>query len=226
MKQTEFDRIRAYVEEAMAGADPVHDVQHVTRVLWNALDIGSEEPIDRDILIAACLLHDIGQPAEMADRRLCHGEVGSRMAYDFLLSLGWPEERSAWVSACILTHRYRTGRIPESLEAKILFDADKLDVTGALGVARTLQYGALLGDEPLYRLDEAGRIQTGSGGMPSFFQEYDFKLRNLAEGMYTRRGRELARQNQAQADAFYDALLAQLQGGADRGRQILQQALE
>lgn len=226
MRQTEFDAIRAYVEKAMAGTDPVHDVQHVTRVLWNALDIGSEEPIDRDILIAACLLHDIGRPAEMADRRLCHAEVGSRMAYDFLLSLGWPEERAAWVGACILTHRYRTGRIPESLEAKILFDADKLDVTGAIGVARTLQYGALLGDEPLYRMDGTGRIQTGPGGEPSFFQEYDFKLRSLAGGMYTRRGRALARQNQARADAFYDALLAQLQGGADRGRQILRQALE
>lgn len=226
MKQAEFETIRAYVEETMAETDPVHDFQHVLRVLWNALDIARGEEIDRDILIAACLLHDVGRPAEMADRSLCHAEVGSEMAYRFLRSLGWSEGRAAWVRDCILTHRYRAGRRPQSQEAMILFDADKLEVTGPIGVARTLQYGALLGDEPLCRTDGAGRVLVGPEGEPSFFQEYDFKLRGIAERLYTRRGRELARKNQALGDAFYRELLEQLQTGLDRGRAALADALD
>lgn len=221
MKQAEFETIRAYVEEIMAESDPVHDFQHVLRVLWNALDIGREEEIDRDILIAACLLHDVGRPAEIADRSRCHAEVGSGMAYEFLLSLGWPEDRAGWVRDCILTHRYRAGRRPESLEAKILFDADKLEVLGPIGVARTLQYGAMLGNEPLYRLDREGQIQVGPHGEPSFFQEYDFKLRSVPDKLLTRRGREKAHALRAEGDRFYDTLLAQLREGLETGRNCL-----
>lgn len=226
MKRAEFEAIRAYVEQTMAGTDPVHDFRHVLRVLWNALDIGREEAVDWDILIAACLLHDVGRPAEMADRSLCHAEVGSGMAYDFLLTLGWPADRAGRVRECILTHRYRAGRRPQSPEARVLFDADKLEVTGPIGVARTLQYGALLGNEPLCRTDGAGRVLVGPEGEPSFFQEYDFKLRGLAEQLYTRRGRELAQRNQAKGDAFYQNLLEQLQSGLDRGRETLADILE
>ena len=221
MTQTEFGAIRTYVEQAMAGTDPVHDFQHVLRVLWNALDIGLEEKIDRDILIAACLLHDVGRPAEISDRSLCHAEVGSKMAHGFLLSLGWPEARAAWVRDCILTHRYRADRAPESMEAKLLFDADKLDVLGLIGVARTLQYGAMLGDEPLYRLDGMGQVQVGPKGEPSFFQEYDFKLRTVPEKLLTRRGREKALILRAEGDRFYDALLTQLRDCLETGRNRL-----
>lgn len=197
-----------------AQSDSAHDALHIGRVLRTALDIaGYEEQVDEDILTAACLLHDIGRPREIADPRADHALVGGEMAEQFLTGLGWSRQRAAWVRASIETHRYRKGRIPQNVEGRILFDADKLDVSGAMGIARTLQYGAILGDrEPLYRLGADGRVLTASDSPPSFFQEYNFKLRGLAGKMYTARGRELALQRQKTADAFYDALLAEIQG--------------
>ena len=73
--------------------------------------------------------------------------------WPYLLENGFSEAFADAVRSCILTHRFRVARPPQSIEAKILFDADKLDVTGALGIARTLLYKGTV-TEPLYLLDE------------------------------------------------------------------------
>ena len=142
------------IERYMLGImdDSAHDCQHVYRVLYNALEIAKAEPaVDYDILISACLLHDIGRPDQVADPSLCHAEVGSEKAYRFLLGLGMTEAFASQVRHCILTHRFRKNLLPQTIEARILFDADKLDVTGAIGIARTLLFKGTV-TEPLYRL--------------------------------------------------------------------------
>lgn len=220
MDRAEFQTIEGYMLQQMA--DMAHDAQHVYRVFYTALDIaGRETEARRDIVAAAALLHDVGRAAQARDPALCHAQVGAEMAYRFLTrELGWDEGRAGHVRACVLTHRFRSDRPPESLEAKIVFDADKLDVTGAIGVARTLMYGGQVG-QGLYRLDQDGRVLTGTETAPSFFREYDFKLRGIAGGLYTRRARELARGRQKAADDFYSALLAEVTGCLERGRSAL-----
>lgn len=204
--------------------DAAHDPGHIYRVLGTALTLADSEPqADRDILVAACLLHDVGRQEELKSGT-DHALAGGDMAYDFLLSLGWEPQRAQWVRRCIQSHRYRNDLKPETIEAKILFDADKLDAAGPIGVVRTIQYGVTLGDtEPLYRLDERGRILTGADGEPSFFQEYDRKLRHVPDMMLTQRGRELARELQESANRFYDALLGQLRDSLELGRDKLEQ---
>lgn len=220
MDRAEFQAIEGYMLQQMA--DMAHDAQHVYRVFYTALDItGRETEADRDIVAAAALLHDVGRAAQARDPALCHAQVGSEMAYRFLTrELGWDEGRAGHVRACVLTHRFRSDRPPESLEAKIVFDADKLDVTGAIGVARTLMYGGQVG-QGLYRLDQDGKVLTGAETAPSFFREYNFKLRGIAGGLYTRRARELVRGRQKAADDFYGALLAEVTGSLERGRLAL-----
>ena len=116
---------------------------------YQALQIAKGYPdVNRDILIASCLLHDIGRMKQFQNPQLCHAEEGGKMAYEFMRSLGWNEKDCKHIQECITTHRFRTDRQPESIEAKILFDADKLDVTGALGISRTLLYKGRAG-EPL-----------------------------------------------------------------------------
>lgn len=219
MTQGEFAALEAYM--LSHAGEAVHAADHIYRVLGNALTLAESEPgTDREILIAACLLHDVGRAQELktgAD----HALVGGDMAYDFLLSRGWPAHRAAWVRDCIRSHRFRGELPPETIEARILFDSDKLDAVGPIGVARTLQYGALLNDEPLYRLDREGRILTGAEGEPSFFQEYDRKLRSLSGQMLTRKGRELAGDLQEAANRFYDALLLQLRRSVEQGQDKL-----
>ena len=147
MDKSTYQRIESYMLSCMD--DSAHDAEHIYRVLSNALVIAREETgVDYDALICACLLHDIGRPDQIRDPSLCHAAVGCEKAYGFLTENGFGADFAAHVRDCIRTHRFRKNDQPESLEAKILFDADKLDVVGASGIARTLVYKGTV-TEPL-----------------------------------------------------------------------------
>jgi len=207
----DLKQIEAYMESCMTN-DAVHDAEHVRRVVKAALVItdAEEGPVDRDVLTVACLLHDIGRKEELADRTLCHARVGAEKARRYLLGNGYDESFAAHVADCIRTHRFRSNDPPVSIEAKILFDADKLDVTGAIGIARTLAYQSVLGT-PLYVRNADGTISDGREGREnSFIGEYHRKLKSIYDRFYTKKGAELARDRQAIAVVFCDALLHEI----------------
>ena len=206
--------------------DSAHDPQHIYRVLYNALEIAkAEEGVDYDVLVTACLLHDIGRKEQFENPALCHAMVGGEKAYIFLTENGFGVGFSQKVRHCIQTHRFRKSMQPESMEAKILFDADKLDATGALGIARTLMYKGNVA-EPLYNVLPDGTIGDGSGQEPpSFFREYKFKLEKLYGQFYTARGAELAQQRREIAAAFYESLYREVNTGYTSGRQMLQELI-
>lgn len=226
MKKSEFAAIEQYMLTCMK--DSAHDKDHVYRVLNNAMAIAREtQGADMDVLIAACLLHDIGRPDQIADPSLCHAQVGAERAYAFLRGIGWPQDGAAHVRSCIRTHRFRKSDPPESLEAMILYDADKLDVTGAIGVARTLQYnGALC--EPIYGTAADGSICDGSGDQEpdSFCREYRYKLIRIYDRFMTEAGARMASERQAAAEAFYQSLMAEVQSSVEAGGNVLGAVLE
>ena len=208
--------------------DAAHDKEHIYRVLNNALQIAEEaEEVDYDVLITACLLHDIGRKEQFADPRLCHATVGGQKAYDFLLAQGFGEEFAQKVRHCIQTHRFRKAMQPQTTEAKILFDADKLDVTGAIGIARSLMYKAEVA-EPLYTKLPNGGICDGSreDAPASFFREYKFKLERLYDKFYTAAGARLAADRRKIAADFYESLYREVNAGYEEGQAILQKRLE
>ncbi|MDE6594661.1 MAG: HD domain-containing protein [Oscillospiraceae bacterium] len=225
MLKSDYTAIENYMTECMN--DSAHDREHVYRVLYGAMDIAkSESGVDFDILTAACLLHDIGRAEQFANPKLCHAEVGSEKAYRFLLKLGWSEERAKRVRDCVKTHRFRSDCPPESIEAKILFDSDKLDVAGAIGIARTLFYRGQVG-EPLYRLNPDGTVSDGgSDTEPSFFREYKFKLENLYDKFFTKRGKELAEGRRRAAVDFYNSLLSEVRSEYETGKKFLERVIE
>ena len=210
MTREEFKQI----ERIMLGhtEDSAHDFEHVFRVLRAALSIAKTHPeADLDVLIAACLLHDIGRSAQFKNPSVSHAEAGADMAYAHLVEIGWGEARAKLVQDAVRAHRFRGPHKPESIEAMILYDADKLDVTGAMGVARTLLYQGALG-EPLYRVDERGEPMDGREDAPSFMNEYVIKLSRLYGGFYTPEGAEMARSRAAAARDFYESLLKEAKG--------------
>lgn len=209
MKKEIYQKIENYMLSCME--DSAHDKAHVYRVLYLAMEIAEKEtPVDYDILISACLLHDIGRKEQFADPRLCHAQVGSEKAYRFLREMGFSEDFAGHVRDCILTHRFRKGNPPQSIEARILFDADKLDVTGTIGIARTLLYAGEI-SAPLYTLREDGTVSDGIGeDSPSFFREYKFKLEKLYGRFYTDAGTALAASRQQAAADFYNALYGEV----------------
>lgn len=225
MTRNIYDAIKRHMLACMS--DSAHDSEHVYRVLYNALEIAkAEKHVNYDILIAACLLHDIGRKDQLADPSLCHAAVGSEQAYDFLLDLGMEEPFAAQVKHAIATHRFRKHLPPQTIEAKILFDADKLDVTGAIGIARTLMYKSNLA-EPLYTKLPDGRISNGEQeDAPSFFREYKFKLEKLYDRFLTAKGAELAKERQTIAAAFYESLYHEVNAGYTAGGETLESLLK
>ncbi len=220
MNQNTYSLIENYMLSCMS--DSAHDKEHVYRVLYNSLEIAKHEAnVDYDILISACLLHDIGRKEQFDNPKLCHAEVGAEKAYQFLRENHFDKAFADKVSRCVLCHRYRNNNEPQTIEEKILFDADKLDVTGAIGIARTLVYKGRV-EEPLYSLDAEGKVSDGENdASPSFFQEYKYKLERLYDKFYTACGSELAQKRQEAAITFYENILAEVSEGYEQGKAAL-----
>lgn len=221
MTRAQYEAVEAYMHQCMQ--DSAHDREHVYRVLHTAFQIAETEPeADREVLACACLLHDIGRSEQFADPRLCHAMVGGDKAFRFLREQGFPEAFAQQVRGCIQSHRYRANNPPQTLEARILFDADKLDATGAMGIARTLLYAGQV-SAPLYTRDASGGVSDGKDDtVPSFFREYHFKLAKLYDRFYTRRGRELAMARREAAEHFYHAMLLEARLSHAAGEAVLQ----
>ena len=210
MEKERFELLESYMLSCMD--NNAHDKEHIYRVLYTALEIAqSEKDVDFDILIAACLLHDIGRKEQFENPKLCHAEVGAKKAYAFLVENGFSEGFAKVVSDCISAHRFRGNNPPKTIEAKILFDSDKIDVAGAMGVARTLYYNSSLG-EPLYNLDEKRNVLKGEDDSGvSFFQEYKFKLEKIYSKLQTEKGKEIAESRRKAAEVFYNNLLSEVE---------------
>lgn len=225
MTRAEYTKIETHMLTLMK--DSAHDPMHIFRVLCNALRIAEREPdADMDVVIAASLLHDIGREAQSKNLELDHAQIGANMALEFLPTLGWNDMKAAHTCDCIRTHRFRRGDEPKSIEAKIVFDADKLDAVGAIGVARTLNYGGQY-NEPLYALDGSGEILTAGGGaeISTFFQEFNYKLIRLYDKFYTKRGAEIAESHRAAATDFYRSLESEIMNAHKSGNSILEATL-
>ena len=200
---------KLYMEQFIG--DVAHDMEHIYRVLNTALDIAkTEDKVNVSILIVACLLHDIGRGKQFENPKLCHAREGAEMAYKFLSEKGINHEEAIKVKECIETHRFRSDSSPESIEAKILFDADTLDVTGALGIARSLHYEGKAGI-PLYHVGNKGKIIDGKDDLEdSFLREYNYKLINVYNRLYTKRGKEIAEERKKITYAFYEELYKEI----------------
>ncbi len=193
--------------------DPVHGFDHVLRVMHSAEDIGEQLGADLEILRAAALLHD-ASGADPREDRAEHQNASAEFARGILSEEGWPENRIEAVVHCIVSHRYRGQDSPETLEAQILFDADKLDVIGAFGVARTLGY-AMQADEPMFAEPSNQFMDTGKA-LPdephSAYHEYLFKLRNVKQRLHTDPARRIATHREQVLVSFFEQLAAEARG--------------
>jgi uncharacterized protein len=219
-------------------SDPVHGFDHVLRVYHLAERLAEIEGADLEIVRAAALLHDIesgelraessqeslidnqqspisNQKSTINNPRLTHHHASADFAAQVLREEGWPDERIAAVKHCIRSHRFRDRQEPpQTLEAKVLFDADKLDAIGAVGVARAIGYAVQAG-QPAYTPPSAQFLETGElepGEPHSAYHEYVFKLRKIKDRMLTASGRKLAEERHRVMAEFFERL-AQEMGG-------------
>jgi uncharacterized protein len=195
--------------------DPVHGFDHALRVYKMAEILGTELGADLEILRAAALLHDAsGAAPGVVGSRSSHEEGSAEFARQILLQEGWDEERIAAVQHCIRTHRFRNKEDPESLEAKILFDADKLDVLGAFGVARTIGY-AVQAERPIFSQPSDQFLAEGTkepGELHSAYHEYLFKLRHVKDRLFTQPAKKIAENRHQLLVQFFEQLAAEAIG--------------
>jgi len=203
-------------------SDPVHGFDHVLRVYRLAEYIAVCESADMEIVRAAVLLHDIdaSQMSEKDSRvnglqRQQHHHASSEFAAQILQQEGWQAERISAVQHCILSHRFRDdSEQPQTLEARVLYDADKLDAIGAVGVARALAY-ALQAGQPVFaspsdKFLESGQLEPGEPH--SAYHEYRYKLVKLKDRLYTPASRAIAEQRHQQMTAFFERLAEEASG--------------
>jgi len=192
--------------------DPTHGFAHIQRVYDLSNALSREEGARWEIVRAAVLLHDVHPGDE--DREGHHLNSAS-FARQILEKEGWLEEDISAVEHCIRAHRYRDREVqPTTLEAKVMFDADKLDAIGAIGVMRAVAYAVQHGQE-LYRLPSKTFLDTGeleSGEPHTPLHEFHFKLRHLAAQMHTRTGQQWAEDRHRLMVRFFQQLAAEIKG--------------
>lgn len=187
------------------GSDSAHDLGHALRVLALAEVIGEAEGSDMGIVRPAALVHDIGCAPKHLGRE---GDSEARtlvIARGLLKRAGYGEDRIEAILGVIEVHGYSRGIVPDTLEGKVLQDADRLDAMGAVGVARTFLVSGST-NRPIYAIDdpwaEAREVDDGAYGLDHFFR----KLLRLKDGMHTATARRLAVERHAFLESFIDAI--------------------
>lgn len=193
--------------------DSVHGFDHIERVYGMCEIIGPKEGADMDIVRAAALLHDAQGSHPVQGERKNHHIESAEFASHILKEEGWDDSNIQAVRHCIISHRFRKNSPPESIEAKVLFDADKLDVIGAIGVVRALAYANQV-KQPAYATPSAGFLQNGekiAGEGHSAYHEYIYKLKNISSLLFTETAKQIAKQRQSFLNNFFEELREEIE---------------
>lgn len=206
LAQCLHDLRRISAEFCLAG-DGAHGPDHSERVYRNALRIGQLMDARLDILTAAALLHDIGRGEETRSQgRICHAQVGAELAAPLLEQLGYSPADIAAICHCIGSHRFRhRGEASRSLEACILFDADKLDSIGAVGIGRAFLFAGSIG-ACLHNPEKDPALTMPYSSDDTAYREFCVKMSKVQEQMLTPPGRQLAEERHAFMEAFFAQL--------------------
>ncbi len=176
--------LKKFTESFFESICAAHDFQHTLRVFSIAEKIGDKEGADMEILLAAALLHDVGHsmPGD-------HAENSGKIAPEILRKLNFPGEKMDKIIYAVLVYRYSKGKIPDTKEAKILQDADRIDALGAIGIMRTFAHGT----RSLYHTsDPFCKTNRKLDDMEYSLDHFYGKLLKLPDLMHTKAGKEIA----------------------------------
>ena len=181
MEEQIIEKAIAYITELFETNAGGHDGEHTLRVYRNALRIAENEPgCDMQVIALSALLHD-------ADDHKLFATENNANARAFLEANDVPQEMTERICAAInsVSFSQNRGRVPETIEAKVVQDADRLDAMGAVGIARTFAYGG-----------EHGRPMSAS------VQHFHDKLLLLKSLMNTETGKQMAEKRHAFLEDF------------------------
>lgn len=194
---------------AAAEDDGAHDTNHLHRVWRNATLLMDDYPeADALVVLAACYLHDlVNLPKNSPDRHLASRQA-ALLASRQLAELGFPSEKLAATAHAIETHSFSAGIKPETIEAKIVQDADRLDALGAVGLARMFYTAGRMGCA-LAHAEDPMALHRELDDKAYSLDHIDVKLATLPGKMQTAAGRRLGQSRLAELIAFRDSFIAE-----------------
>ncbi|QJA05582.1 HD domain-containing protein [Thermosulfurimonas marina] len=203
-----YERARLLYEENGTS----HRLDHVERVMALAERLAREEGADPEVVRVAALLHDIGRAEEARTRgRVCHAAYGAELARKILEEFRFPPDFIERVVRAIRRHRFRGSERPETLEEKVLFDADKLDSLGAVGIGRAFLFAGEVGarlhnpEVDLEKTEPYSREDTA-------WREFKLKLSRIKDRLLTPSGRRLAEERHRFMEEFFERLHREVRG--------------
>ena len=209
MKNLDFEKqyasIYDFVKSKLEATAACHDFDHTLRVLHNAKMLFQEIPeADEQVICLAALLHDISRPEEVNSKgKFCHAQEGAVEAASLLEKYNFSQAVIEQVCACIHSHRFRgNGSLPVSLEAKIIYDADKLDSIGAIGIARAFHFAGRE-NARVHNTAEEALNSSEYSREDSAYREYLVKLRHISAKMLTSAGKHHAVSRTQFMDEFF-----------------------
>jgi uncharacterized protein len=187
-------------------ADPGHGPAHLERVVATALRLAAAEGARLEIVLPAAWLHDCVHVAKDSPERAQASRLAADHALRFLASAGYPAAALPDVRHAIEAHSFSAGIAPQTVEARVVQDADRLDALGAIGLARCIAVGAALG-RPVYAPCDPFCRQRAPDDRGASVEHVYTKLLTLAGTMQTAAGRREAERR----TGFLRTFLAQLE---------------
>ncbi len=184
-------QIEPWVKSQMELADSGHGIDHVRRVVENAKRIGIAENADHDVYLPAAWLHDCVLVSKNSPERKMASSLAAISAERFLTSIEYPDNLRASIAACIRSHSFSANIPCESIEAKVVQDADRLEAVGAIGLARCLMTGGSM-RQRLYHPDQPFPIDRVPMDSEQSVDHFFAKLLGLQKTMQTQAGRDEA----------------------------------
>ncbi len=207
-----INSVKKEVESIFSTAKSSHDFDHTKRVVNLALHIGKIEGVNLEIIELAALLHDIAREGQdKGNGIICHAEIGSKMARELLLKYNYPIENIDKICHCIERHRFRKGEDPQSRESKILYDADKLDALGAVGLGRAFQFSGEHGSRlhnPEINIGESEEYSRED----SCWREFNIKLIKIKDKLFTDEAKRIASEREKFMIEFFNQLDKEIKG--------------
>jgi uncharacterized protein len=201
----EFEPLQQIARDACAGADSAHDWQHVLRVATSAAALCAAEGADAAVTVPAALLHELVNLPKNHPESARSGELCAERALAVLAERGWPTDRAQRIAYCIRVHGFSRGIVPDTLEAKVLQDADRLDAIGAVGIARCFATGAVM-RQPFYDPEDPFCVRREPDDKRFSVDHFYRKLLRIESTLHTPTARRLA----AERSRFMEAFLRQL----------------
>ncbi|WP_319759682.1 HD domain-containing protein [Maridesulfovibrio sp.] len=201
-------KFESYIRSEMV-QDPAHDINHVRRVVKTAKELCDKEEAKLEVVLPAAYLHDCFTFPKNHPERASSSRVAAEKAEEFLLSIDYPKEYLEEIKHAIVAHSFSMGVKPNTVEAQIVQDADRLDALGAIGISRCIQVSSSFGTS-LYHSEDPYAENRALDDKTYALDHFQVKLFKLADQMNTASAKREAKKRVQFMELYIEQLATEM----------------